>query len=117
MHMTPYYTYHMRMTWRERITINPAQCGGRPFGLRDASDEEIYAAARAANAVVLTKDADFVVMLERHGPPPRVLWVTLGNTANARMRGVLKGALRKALDLLRSGEALVEIGEPSPRTV
>jgi predicted nuclease of predicted toxin-antitoxin system len=82
------------------------------LGLRDAPDEAIYAAARAADAVVLTKDADFAVMLERHGPPPRVIWVTLGNTSNARMREVLRTALPDALSLLRSGEALVEIGEP-----
>ena len=37
------------------------------LGLRDATDEAIYAAARAAGAIVLTKDADFAVMLERPG--------------------------------------------------
>ena len=56
----------------------------RELGLRDARDEEIFMAARAADAVVLTKDADFVALLERLGPPPRVLWVTCGNTTNAR---------------------------------
>jgi predicted nuclease of predicted toxin-antitoxin system len=81
------------------------------LGLRDATDEAIYAAAREAGAIVLTKDADFAVMLERHGPPPCVIWVTLGNTSNARMREVLRKALPEALSLLRSGEALVEIGE------
>ena len=44
----------------------------RDLGLRDALDPPIFAAARAANANVMTKDADFAKMAERLGPPPRV---------------------------------------------
>jgi hypothetical protein len=33
----------------------------------------IFAAARAANATVMTKDADFAKMVERLGPLPRVI--------------------------------------------
>jgi predicted nuclease of predicted toxin-antitoxin system len=40
---------------------------------RSAIDPEIFFAAREANAVVLTKDQDFVHLLERHGAPPKVL--------------------------------------------
>lgn len=56
----------------------------RWLGYRDAEDPEIFRAAREAGAVVLTKDSDFVRLLEQHGPPPQVLLVTLGNTSNAR---------------------------------
>ena len=52
----------------------------RDLGLRDAKDQPIFQAARAADAVVMTKDSDFVEMLQRLGPPPKVLWVTCGNT-------------------------------------
>jgi predicted nuclease of predicted toxin-antitoxin system len=41
------------------------------LGLRDASDREIFEAARRERAVVITKDIDFVQRLELHGPPPR----------------------------------------------
>jgi predicted nuclease of predicted toxin-antitoxin system len=53
----------------------------RHLQLRDASDQDIFNAARAANAVVLTKDSDFVRLLERHGPPPRVVWLTSATVA------------------------------------
>ena len=79
------------------------------LGLRDATDEGIFEAARAADAVVLTKDADFVRLLTERGPPPRVVWLTFGNTSNARTREVLRATLSDALSLLASGEALVEI--------
>jgi len=52
----------------------------RDLGLRDAEDMEIFQAANTGNAVVMTKDRDFVDLLERHGPPPRVIWIRCGNT-------------------------------------
>src|SRR5437870_10186521 len=83
----------------------------RDLGLRDAKDPPIFQAARAADAVVMTKDSDFVEMLQRLGPPPKVLWVTCGNTSNARLRDILSRALPAALARLESGESFVEIGD------
>jgi predicted nuclease of predicted toxin-antitoxin system len=81
----------------------------RDLGLRDATDREIFAAAKSAAAVVMTKDSDFVKLLEEFGPPPQVLWLTCGNTSNARLRQILSKALPQAIILLESGEPLVEI--------
>jgi len=41
----------------------------RDLGLREASDRRIFDAARSTGAVVMTKDVDFVGILERLGPP------------------------------------------------
>jgi predicted nuclease of predicted toxin-antitoxin system len=81
----------------------------RDLGLRNAEDREIFDAARKADVVVVTKDRDFVDLLERYGPPPKVLWVTCGNTSNARVRRVLAKEFPSALELLNGGEALVEL--------
>jgi len=81
----------------------------RDLGLRDAEDKEIFEAARQEKAVVMTKDSDFVLLLDKLGPPPQVIWVTCGNTSNARLKEVLTKTLPKALDLLNFGEKLVEI--------
>ena len=45
-----------------------AECGVtaipiRELGLRDADDPTIFAAAKAATAVVVTKDSDFIQLL------------------------------------------------------
>ncbi len=45
----------------------------RELGLRDAKDREIFLGAREAGAVVLTKDSNFVLLLEQLGPPPQIL--------------------------------------------
>ena len=81
----------------------------RDLGLRDAEDKEIFEAARLEKAVVMTKDSDFVLLLDRLGPPPQVIWGTCGNTSNGRLKEVLTNTLPKALDLLDLGEELVEI--------
>jgi len=73
-------------------------------------------AVREADAVVLTKDRDFILLLELLGPPPQVLWLTIGNTSNAHLRKVLSNNLSPALDLLRRGESLVEIADQKQAT-
>jgi predicted nuclease of predicted toxin-antitoxin system len=57
----------------------------------------------------MTKDRDFVELVERYGSPPQVIWLTCGNTSNARLKEILTATLPDALELLRSGERLVEI--------
>jgi predicted nuclease of predicted toxin-antitoxin system len=82
----------------------------RELGLRDAEDEQIFAAARAANVIVLTKDCDFVELLERLGSPPKVIWLTCGNTSEAMLQELLSRHLATALGLLGGADNLVEIG-------
>lgn len=79
------------------------------LGLRDASDEEIFFAARAEKAVVITKDRDFVQLLNQLGPPPKVIWVTCGNISNAQMRDVLLQNFQSAFSRLQASKSLVEI--------
>jgi len=83
----------------------------RDLGLRDAEDQVIFAAAKAAGVVVMTKDSDFVEMLQRLGPPPQIIWLRCGNTSNARLKQILTQALPDVLPMLANGEPLVEIGD------
>ena len=85
----------------------------RDLTLQRASDSEIFAAARAANVVVITKDVDFVDLLERHGAPPQVVLVTCGNTSNVRLRRLVQTAWPDVLTMLERGEPLVELGDQS----
>lgn len=81
----------------------------RDLGLRDAEDPEIFKAAKAQEVVLMTKDSDFVDLVDRLGAPPQIIWLTCGNTSNARLCEILSSVLPEALELLRSGEKLVEI--------
>lgn len=81
----------------------------RDIGLRDATDLDIFMAARAQDVIVMTKDRDFGTLVDRYGVPPHVIWLTCGNTSNARLREILSATLLDALALVESGEQLVEI--------
>jgi predicted nuclease of predicted toxin-antitoxin system len=82
----------------------------RDLGLRESEDPDIFEAAKAARGIiVMTKDRDFVELVERYGSPPQVIWLTCGNTSNARLKEILTATLPNALELLRSGESVVEI--------
>jgi predicted nuclease of predicted toxin-antitoxin system len=57
----------------------------------------------------MTKDSDFVSLLERFDSPPKIIWLTCGNTSNANLKIILSKTLQDAIDLLESGEKIVEI--------
>jgi predicted nuclease of predicted toxin-antitoxin system len=80
------------------------------LGLRDAKDQDIFEEARKLDAIVLTKDDDFVNLVAQKGSPPKIIWVTCGNTSNQRMKEILTQHLSNALNLLQTAD-LVEISD------
>jgi len=58
---------------------------------------ESFDAARAAHATVLTKDSDFVSLLERLGAPPQLIWLRVGNCSNQELERILKATLPTVL--------------------
>jgi len=90
---------------------HPAQAV-RDLGLRQAKDPQIFEAARIPGVIIMTKDADFVDLVERLGAPPQVIWLTCGNTSSAALCGILLERLPKALLMLSRGETVVEITGP-----
>ena len=85
----------------------------RTLGLRDASDLEIFEAARDASAVVMTKDRDFIDLVNRLGIPPQVIWLRCGNTSNDKLKQILNSTLQNAMILLEAKEPVVEIRDIS----
>ncbi|MEO1131870.1 MAG: DUF5615 family PIN-like protein [Cyanobacteria bacterium J06639_1] len=83
----------------------------RDLDLRDAEDLEIFQAAKSQEVIFMTKDSDFVDLVGRLGNPPQIIWLTCGNTSNARLKEILSLLLPRALDILSSGEPLVEVSE------
>ncbi|RYE25130.1 MAG: hypothetical protein EOP42_21685 [Sphingobacteriaceae bacterium] len=83
----------------------------RSLGLREAKDLEIFIMAKAENAIIMSKDADFLNLLETFGFPPQIIWITCGNTSNANMCGILQRTLKQALQIIIAGEPMVEISD------
>jgi predicted nuclease of predicted toxin-antitoxin system len=79
--------------------------------LRDSRDRGIFLSAREANAIILTKDRDLGDLAIQLGSPPQILWVTCGNTSNARLKTILTKAWPAAVSLLNGGEKIIEISD------
>ena len=80
----------------------------KDVGHRDSKNKDIFQAAAKEADVVITKDKDFVNLLERFGPPPKILWLTIGNTSNKYLKQILDKKFATALKLLQENN-LVEI--------
>jgi predicted nuclease of predicted toxin-antitoxin system len=80
----------------------------RELSLRDADDATIFAQARSASAILISKDIDFVEMVERLGAPPKLIWLTCGNVSNEALRALLSQRLSAALAVLENDD-IVEI--------
>jgi predicted nuclease of predicted toxin-antitoxin system len=98
-----------------RTTLSVDCVPVRDLNLHRASDLEIFKAARDADVIVMTKDVDFVELLDQHGGPPQVILVTCGNTSNARLRHLVETAWSTILPMLVRGEVLVELSDQTER--
>ena len=70
-----------------------------------------FRVSKKAESIIMSKDSDFLRLVDKYGPPPKIIWITCGNTSNAKMREVLEKSLQKAIDMLQAGEPVVEIGD------
>lgn len=91
----------------ERFTFQAQSL--RSLGLRDADDLAIFLRAKAENVVFVTKDSDFLHLVESRGSPPKVILLRCGNTSNLKLKEIFAVHLVEALDRLAEGETIVEI--------
>lgn len=96
-------------------TFSIAAVALRDIGLRDAADRQIFLAAKEQSTIVMTRDADFVRLLDALGPPPKLIWITCGNTSNEYPRQLLRTVLPRVLALFSAGESLVEVSALRPK--
>lgn len=97
--------------WINRSYPNIQEKSVRSLDLQRADDLAIFDAAKHAEAVIMSNDSDFLKLVDQFGTPPQIIWITCGNTSNTKMREALEKSLEKAVELIRSGEPIVEIGD------
>jgi predicted nuclease of predicted toxin-antitoxin system len=79
------------------------------FGMESARDREIWARASAMNAVLVSKDEDFVTMRALRSDGPPVLWVRIGNATRRVLIVRFAAAFPRALAALERGETIVQV--------
>ena len=68
----------------------PGSAHVRDLGLERADDADVIARARSGEFVIVTKDADFLSWSLVHGPPPKIVWIALGNCSTAAIIELLR---------------------------
>jgi predicted nuclease of predicted toxin-antitoxin system len=77
-------------------------------GLASAADDEIWQHAERHDAIIVTKDSDFL-RLNASQPGPRVVLVRLGNCTNKEFLGKFEESLAQILEHFEAGSRLVEL--------
>ena len=61
--------------------------------------------------ILLSKDSDFLQLLDQWGPPPQVVYLRIGNSTNAFLRSYFSAKWPEVKAFLDQGVALVEVGQ------
>jgi predicted nuclease of predicted toxin-antitoxin system len=79
-------------------------------GLRNSDDNALWAYALQNDAVIMTKDEDFVARAERSVPPiPLIVWLRVGNATNRALRAWVEPRLPGIVQLIEEGNRLIEV--------
>lgn len=77
------------------------------LGLRHAKDAAIWEYAMRQQAILVTKDEDFVSRRQPDGPV--IVWLRIGNAANAALLAWFLPLLPAIVARSRSGDRLIEV--------
>lgn len=69
-----------------------------------------WIAAQFGEPCVQVRDLGLAELVSRIGPPPAIILLSCGNTSTAYLRSMLRDQWAQALEFIRAGEPLVEIG-------
>ena len=78
------------------------------LNLAEATDAHLWQLAEASQAVLVSKDEDFVD-LGRLKPGPKLLWITAANLSKQRLLAKFESKIGDIEAALEAGETLVEL--------
>ena len=70
-------------------SVFPGSAHVAEIGLDHVSDEQIWAHAGSEGFAVVSKDSDFRQLAFLHGPPPKVVWLRVGNVSTDAIHDLL----------------------------
>ena len=81
--------------------------------INEEKDETIFLAAKSkGNVIILSKDSDFPDLIDRLLPPPKLIWLRMGNCPNSQMKIILRNTLILAInELLQTSTIIIEINK------
>lgn len=85
-------------------------------GLRGQTDHAVWEFARNHGLAIVSKDNDFRQLAFLYGPPPKVIWLAVGNAGTATIGRLLEENAAAVHDFLAApNEALLVLELEEPR--
>ncbi len=78
--------------------LYPGSVHVREVGMREADDSEIWSYALRNDFVIVSKDSDFQQQSLLFGPPPKFVWLRMGNCSTGDVFEVIR-KFADAIDL------------------
>jgi len=75
---------------RDLEDLFPGSAHVLQLGLGGSGDRMIWDRAAAENFAIVTRDEDFIRLSVLFGPPPKVIWIRLGNCATRDVSRLLR---------------------------
>lgn len=101
------------LSWRlvRRLAeLYPGSAHVRDVGLERAEDDVVWTHAARHAFMIVSKDDDFLPRSLVRGPPPKVLWVRLGNCTTGDIEALLRSRHADILAFAaEGGEALLAL--------
>ncbi len=66
-------------------SLFPGSAHVRDCGLKGSTDEEVWGYAGKNGFVIVSKDADFHQRSILYGPPPKLVWLRIGNCTRDKL--------------------------------
>jgi len=74
-----------------------------------ADDSEIWRLASELNAVIVTKDEDFVSLAAIRAAGPPIVWIRIGNCSNRALEAWFEPLLEQVVAQIQAGARVVEL--------
>ena len=98
--------------WR---TFSPTRRTCPSSVLDCVADEAVWNYARANDFVIVTKDPDFADLSVVYGPPPKVVWLRLGNCTTREIEAAIRQHRREIEALANDATVgVLEVSEATP---
>jgi predicted nuclease of predicted toxin-antitoxin system len=96
---------------REFVGLYPGTAHVTPLGLGGGGDRAVWDRAAQDGYVLVTKDEDFHRLSLLLGPPPKVVWIRLGNCSTADVARLLRFRAAEIVEFTEQTEiAFLELG-------
>lgn len=95
--------FDQNLSWRFAKSLQGAFPGSahvRELGLDRASDREVWEHARKEGYAIVSKDSDFAQRALLHGPPPKCVWLRVGNCSTDQIEVLLHRHVAAILDFM-----------------